>query len=1048
MFLLLQNITLNVNQKNKFLRMKKKFTLKKQLQFLMCIVLLLMVAGQLNAQTTYYWVGGTGYVTSPASWATAANWKTVLGGASGTTRTPAADDILIFDGTDIGSGATGTVYVGSLPTQTIGKLILQSGANIIFATTSRQSANAGIIALLNSGVTAGAFNTIGATTACSYGTTALTAANIGDIVYNQFSTSAPVNVGQILTNTTGSNVYTSYSISGQSAQTLYKANILSISQAGGFLIDGSSTLNLSTGHAFAIKLLNGASGTVSGTINVTCAGQRIITQDATYAAASGALTFVSGSAFNITRTIYGNTFDYYANSTNDNVIFQSGASYNIVPPVTATATLTIGTGSNAGKLSMNITNRGSGYVAPPTYTITDPGTTSGTAITTTSFSLSAGGISSNAASAGGTMNTSVSNVGTGYTVAPTITFVTPVAQAATGAGLPFPFNGNVTASVIKFNKGSTFSLNGTTYTNTAFGTRTFPNFKLINGSNLTLAASGGTGTITVDTLTFSGGKLTLGTASNGLTISSTGNIGFSSTNDTLALGGKSFLLKSDNAGTAGIGAVTGFNAVTGATNVTVERYIPSNSRKSYTMVTSPVSSPTINAAWQEAGAATAGYGTQITGGTTGTAANNGFDTTSASGLPSIFTYNDGNTPGTKWVGLTNTNVNTLAPGAGYLLYVRGDRTIAPGSAAVSNTTLRATGTVTIGDVTPTLTTTDANLFNLVANPYPCAVTWTAVTKSNITGSFYTYDPNLGFFITSNGTTVSPSSSGTGTSQQQANVIQSGQAFFIQNAASGTPSITFTEAAKTTAATTTSATTVFGDEAPASQLNINIYSKNNELADGVVALFGNNYKAGIAKEDAAKMDNFNETFALTRNNNRLSIEGRPTIKGNDTLFFAMSNFSKKEYVLKIDGSNFSEANATLIDNYTGTKTALDLAAINTYSFTVNGDAASANSNRFMITFGSTANIAAGETTDNNASLFVKVSPNPVSNQLQVNFKTAATENTVIKVINSLGQTVKTVNAGKVNAGNISIPTTSLANGLYTVQLISGNKNIASHKIVKQ
>ncbi len=496
----------------------------------------------------------------------------------------------------------------------------------------------------------------------------------------------------------------------------------------------------------------------------------------------------------------------------------------------------------------------------------------------------------------------------------------------------------------------------------------------------------------------------------------------------------SILLQSDASGTASIGNNAG--AISG--NATVERYIPSSARKSYIMVTSPVSGPTINAAWQEGDATVSGYGTHITG----AAAGNGFDAASASGFPSIFTYNDGNLVGSKWVGLNNTNVNTLAPGKGYLLYVRGDRSEARYTTGnSSNTTLRATGTLTTGDFTPVLTTKDSS-FNLLANPYPCAINWTTgITKANLAASFYVYDPNLGVFITSDGTTKSPN-----VGQQQANVIQSGQAFFIQKA-SGVPSITFTEAAKTTAATTTSATTVFGNEPPASQLNINIYHKSNELADGVVAIFGNNYKAGIAKEDAGKMDNFNETFALTRNNNRLSIEGRPTIKGNDTLFFAMNNFSKKEYVLKIDGSNFSEANATLIDNYTGTKTALDLASITTYNFTVNGDAASAGSDRFMITFGSTATIAAGETTDN-SNLFVKVGPNPVSNQLMVNFKTATTETTVIKVINSLGQTVRTVNAGKVNAGSITIPATSLSAGLYTVQLISGDKKLATQKIVKQ
>ena len=471
-----------------------------------------------QAQTTYYWVGGAGTITSPGAWTTAGNWKTVLGGASGSTRaTPASNDILIFDGSNIGSGATGTVYVGSLPTQTIYKLILQNSANVVFSTTSRTALNS---TTLTTAATIGTFNSVAAGTSGTFGAT-ITSGNIGDIVCNQFSTGAPVNVGQLLTTST-----TSYTISGQgSSQVEYKANILSISQASGFTIDATSTLNLSSGNAFAIKLLNGASGTISGTINVTTAGQKIITQDATYTAASGALTFASGSALNITSTIYGNVFDYYANSTNDNVLFQSGSSYNLVAPVQATATASI----SGGIVTISFTNRGSGYVTLPTITVSG-GTTSGTAAT---FTAVVGGVNGSTAIVGGLVNSSASTSGTGYTVAPTITISAPTPQAATGAGLPFPYNGNNSLSCVKFSSGSTFSMNGvSSYTSTTtMGNRTFPNFSLTNGS--TFPASGNltiNGTLGIDatsTLTMGNNQLLSGTLS---TISGTGTINTASTN--------------------------------------------------------------------------------------------------------------------------------------------------------------------------------------------------------------------------------------------------------------------------------------------------------------------------------------------------------------------------------------------------------------------------------------------------------------------------------------------------------------------------------------
>jgi Secretion system C-terminal sorting domain len=74
------------------------------------------------AQTTYYWVGG-----SAASFTANSSWNTALNG-SGTTRTAAAnDDVLIFDGSNIGGStpATGAVSVTGTST-TLGQLKLQN----------------------------------------------------------------------------------------------------------------------------------------------------------------------------------------------------------------------------------------------------------------------------------------------------------------------------------------------------------------------------------------------------------------------------------------------------------------------------------------------------------------------------------------------------------------------------------------------------------------------------------------------------------------------------------------------------------------------------------------------------------------------------------------------------------------------------------------------------------------------------------------------------------------------------------------------------------
>lgn len=90
--------------------------------------LLLVVIFAGYAQNTYYWVGG-----ATGTWNASASWNTQLGGG-GIARTANIGDVLIFDGTNIGSGATGTVIPAAITTsttQSFGQLILQNSAYVV-----------------------------------------------------------------------------------------------------------------------------------------------------------------------------------------------------------------------------------------------------------------------------------------------------------------------------------------------------------------------------------------------------------------------------------------------------------------------------------------------------------------------------------------------------------------------------------------------------------------------------------------------------------------------------------------------------------------------------------------------------------------------------------------------------------------------------------------------------------------------------------------------------------------------------------------------------
>lgn len=101
------------------------------------LLLLLTTAGLGYSQTTYYWVGGAG----PVSFTANANWNTSLDGTGTTRAASAANDILIFDGSNIGgtSASTGPVIATATSTS-FGQLKLQNGAVVNLGRSAAGSA--------------------------------------------------------------------------------------------------------------------------------------------------------------------------------------------------------------------------------------------------------------------------------------------------------------------------------------------------------------------------------------------------------------------------------------------------------------------------------------------------------------------------------------------------------------------------------------------------------------------------------------------------------------------------------------------------------------------------------------------------------------------------------------------------------------------------------------------------------------------------------------------------------------------------------------------
>ncbi len=408
---------------------------------------------------------------------------------------------------------------------------------------------------------------------------------------------------------------------------------------------------------------------------------------------------------------------------------------------------------------------------------------------------------------------------------------------------------------------------------------------------------------------------------------------------------KPVTLKSAASGTAAIGNTTG--AINGATNVTVERYITSLNNRAFRLLAPSVNTTTtIRANWQEGGATPAGYGTHITGSTTGA---NGFDATQT-GNPSLYLYT-ANPP--AWQAVANTDATNLSATTGYLTFIRGDRTIDLNSTAsplpTNNTVLRATGTLLTG--TQTFGLASATGFSLITNPYASAVNWAAIENVN-TGieQYYTFwDPNIGVrggyvTVNANGNVSPATSAGTIT-------IPSGMAFFVKGSGSGTPSVEIREAHKTT----TSVGDVFRSGTQTETFSASLFYTNTQgqriTADGVLAVYNNDYTVGYDEADATQIANWDEDVAISRSGQGLSIESRPLIDAADTIHLSVARLKVQNYEWQFEATAFNHPGlqAVLLDSFQNTRTPLSLTGQTIVPFSVTTNSASSVTGRFAVVF---------------------------------------------------------------------------------------------------
>ncbi|MDR3693255.1 DUF2341 domain-containing protein [Mucilaginibacter sp.] len=490
------------------------------------------------------------------------------------------------------------------------------------------------------------------------------------------------------------------------------------------------------------------------------------------------------------------------------------------------------------------------------------------------------------------------------------------------------------------------------------------------------------------TVTLSGGPVDI---YNTLTITK-GNLVISSSPAALTL-------KSTASQTASVAAIPSAYSITG--NVTAERFITGGNTylggkwiyRNYRLMSSPVNEGVSSGNYPYS-LNYLGASTIITDCTSSYA--------TRSGNPSLYLYNETYTPSNfsftsgNFIGVTNINntaasghitttdaANTSAnvyAGDGFMMYFRGNNTnnltgspsktsypyVAPENVTFSTTGNLNQGTYSVVSWTGTAglmyTTSNAGNstvrgFNLVGNPYASSIDWSTFSNTSSSAAIYGLHVNPTIYIlnpvTSNFDTYNATTHiATGSAS---NIIPSGQGFFVQaNLAS--PSLTFTESAKTSAQVSGSSLLLGTPDAQSaynSYLRIKLVTDTLNNDDIVVGFNSTSSTKFNGTEDARFMPgsgSVQSLAALSSDSIGTSVKWVPLPKGPVNQAIRLNVAAKTSGTYTLQRTDFKAIpqlyQVWLMDNYK--KDSLDIRNNTTYAFDISlTDTASYGSNRFRL-----------------------------------------------------------------------------------------------------
>jgi hypothetical protein len=484
-------------------------------------------------------------------------------------------------------------------------------------------------------------------------------------------------------------------------------------------------------------------------------------------------------------------------------------------------------------------------------------------------------------------------------------------------------------------------------------------------------------------------------------------------------------LLSTSSSTASVGAGPA-NYITG--NVIVQRYIPGG-RRAFRFLSHPFTSNLAMSSLTDNIDITGSGGSPFTA----TASNN----------PSAFGYDNTNgnsslisDPG--WQALTASS--TLDAKTAYRILIRGTKgqanSLNGGAYTAAAVTLDWMGPLNTGNQTIALINNGANkAYNFIGNPYASPVDLSLITRgSNINANFSVWDPSSsarGAYITQ--------------AFSSSYILPSGSAFFTQASANTNNSILFTEASKSTG---TAASLFRNNNAAEDKLVLQVNNGNGSYADKL-ALFIDNANSHYTSNndelwDAEKMANPDANlYSFSRDGKKLAIDRRP-INDYDTIQLGFTNPSNTSFVIQVNELPTINTNHDfyLRDKWLNTTTLLQAGM--GIPFETTTDTASKGNNRFEIVTKLNRPLLPAM----QATMIILVSPNPARDYIHINYSSLNNqEPSSIRIVDMNGKLVKSMELGRVSAGQQNIGIAQWSNGVYTVQLLNGeNRQVQS--ILKQ